>query len=206
MLKHPALVSLMRCACLCFGLFGTTLPVVADEAAAREIVERRCVACHGPTGQATSPEFPRLAGQNTEYLTKQMFNFQTRVRRSAVMEEQMAELSGNDIEALARYFSQQRLVPDNVTDRQLLAQGRKVFFEGNPQQGVSACVSCHGPAARGAQMLPRLAGQHAAYLERQLRAFIDRSRTNDQASMHMVARSLTSDEIRAVAYFLSGLE
>jgi cytochrome c553 len=188
-----------------------TLPLAAqvngpDEARAQQIVAGRCHRCHGPTGLSTTDQFPKLAGQNVEYLTKQMFNFQSRIRWSVVMEEQMSGLSGNDIEALARYFSQQRITPDAVSDPKLAERGRRLFFEGNPKTGVAACVSCHGPQARGAQMLPRLAGQHASYLARQLRAFMERARTNDRAKMHIVARNLTADEIRAVSYFLSGLE
>lgn len=185
------------------------LPVRAadpDTLRAQEIVAQRCYSCHGPTGLSTTTQFPKLAGQNVEYLTKQMFNFQSRARRSVVMEEQIVGLTGNEIEALARYFSRQQITPDPTPDRKLAERGRQLFFNGNPRAGVSACVSCHGPQARGAQMLPRLAGQHATYIERQLQAFIKRARTNDRYKMHMVAKGLTAEDIRAVAYFLSGLD
>ena len=173
---------------------------------AQEIVAQRCYRCHGETGMSTTSLFPKLAGQNVEYLTKQMFNFQTRARRSLVMEEQIAGLSGNDIEALARYFSMQESAPDPAADLSLSARGRALYYEGIPDKGVSPCVSCHGPTARGAQMLPRLAGQHASYIERQLHAFVARSRANDHYRMHMIARGLSAEDIRAVAHYLSGLE
>ena len=177
-----------------------------DETRAREIVGKRCYSCHGLAGLSTTSQFPKLAGQNVEYLTKQMFNFQTRARRSVVMEEQMAGLTGNEVEALALYFSRQASSAEAVENPRALALGRKIYFDGNPQKGVSACASCHGPNARGAQMLPRLAGQHATYIERQLRAFIARSRTNDRYKMHMVARGLVNEEIQSVAYFISGMD
>lgn len=177
-----------------------------DDPQTLEIVERRCQFCHGRTGLSATTQFPKLAGQNVEYLTKQMFNFQSGARRSVVMGEQIAGLSGNEIEALAEYFSRQRMIPEKTGGGNQLARGRNLFFSGNPKTGVAACVGCHGERARGGQMLPRLAGQHAAYIERQLEAFIDRSRSNDRHKMHLVARNLTTAEIRAVAYFLSGLE
>lgn len=193
-------------AILCLQLTaGAGWSMDADEARARDLVGRRCFSCHGHTGLSTTTQFPKLAGQNVEYLTKQMFNFQSRARVSVVMEEQMAGLSGNDIEALALYFSRQQITPDPVTDEKLAARGRTIFFEGFPKRKVSACVSCHGPEAHGAQMLPRLAGQHATYIERQLEAFTRRLRTNDKSKMHAVASNLSRDEIKAVAYFLSGL-
>lgn len=200
-LASHACALLLGCA-----LLPVTALADADAARAKEIVARQCFSCHGHTGLSTTGQFPKLAGQNVEYLTKQMFNFQSHARRSVVMEEQMVGLSGNDIEALARYFSQQQSTADAVTDRRLAERGRQLFFAGNRKAGVAACVSCHGPQARGAQMLPRLAGQHASYLERQLTAFIERSRTNDRAKMHIVARGLTAEDIRAVSYFLSGLQ
>lgn len=179
---------------------------VADEERAREIVGSRCYSCHGKNGLSTTAQFPKLAGQNVEYLIKQMFNFQSRARRSVVMEEQIAGLTGNEIEAVARYYSRQPMVPEKAGGGSLRAHGKRLFFEGNPRTGVSACASCHGPQARGALMLPRLAGQHVTYIERQLKAFIERSRSNDRSKMHIVARNLTSAEIKAVATFVSSLE
>jgi cytochrome c553 len=177
-----------------------------DERQARAIVDSRCFSCHGQTGLSTTSQFPKLAGQNAEYLTKQMFNFQSGLRASVVMEEQMAGLSGNEIESLARYFARQKAVPEAASgDREAVRLGARLFRTGKPAQKVPACASCHGPQAYGARMLPRLAGQYAPYLERQLHAFVARTRGNDQMTMHDVASHLTGDEMRAVAIYLSGL-
>ena len=172
----------------------------------RDIAVERCSTCHGPTGQSSNSLFPKLSGQNAAYLAQQMFNFKSRARRSTVMEPQLADLSGDDIVQLASHFSDERLNPRPVPDKALADAGRNVYLLGNPDNGVRACAVCHGPGARGGQMLPRLAGQHAEYLELQLRRFIDRSRTTDQTLMHSVASKLTADEIRSVSYFLSGLD
>jgi cytochrome c553 len=177
-----------------------------DDRAARAIVATRCYSCHGISGLSTTEQFPKLAGQNVEYLTKQMFNFQSGARRSVIMEEQMAGLGGHEIELLARYYSRQKIRPDRVAKGRASELGERIFRDGNKSTGVAPCQTCHGPQAYGAQMLPRLAGQHAAYLERQLRAFLNRTRANDKATMHIVARGLTEPEIKAVALYLSGLE
>lgn len=170
------------------------------------IVSKRCATCHGPTGQSSNTQFPKLTGQNPDYLIRQLFNFKSRARKSAIMEPQVSDLSGNDIEHLASYFSTQRLIPDATPDRELAEAGRSVYMRGNPEAGVSACAVCHGPKARGGQLLPRLAGQHAEYIETQLRRFIERSRTTDQTLMHSVASKMTDAEIRSVSYFLSGFD
>jgi cytochrome c553 len=70
---------------------------------------------------------------------------------------------------------------------------------------VPACASCHGPRGHGTPELPRLAGQHAQYTERQLKAFHQRERTNDNAVMHRIASRLTELE-NAPAAFISGLD
>lgn len=169
------------------------------------IAAERCEACHGHDGQGNNAMFPKLSGQNETYLVQQMFNFKSGARRSSVMEPQLADLSGNDISQLAKRFSSRKLVAMPNADNALKAQGRTLYLEGNPANGVAACYVCHGTAARGGQMLPRLAGQHADYLELQLRRFIERSRTTDQTLMHSVASRMTEQEIRAVSYYLSGL-
>lgn len=170
------------------------------------IAHERCEACHGQDGQGNNAMFPKLAGQNANYLVQQMFNFKSGARRSSVMEPQLADLSGDDIVQLARYFSNRALKPAPAIDNQLGAKGRAIYTQGNPTSGVAACYVCHGPTARGGQMLPRLAGQHAEYLELQLRRFIERARTTDQTLMHSVASKMTDEEIRAVSHFLAGLD
>lgn len=184
------------------GIAGTA---IADARRISDIAVERCSACHGPSGQGTNSLFPKLTGQNPAYLVQQMFNFKSGARRSTVMEPQLADLSGDDIVQLASHFSGQHLIPNSTPEKALAEAGRTLYMLGNPGNGVPACAVCHGPTARGGQMLPRLAGQHAEYLELQLRRFIERVRTTDQTLMHSVALKLTDDEIRAVSYFLSGL-
>jgi cytochrome c553 len=93
-----------------------------------------------------------------------------------------------------------------VDQPELVQQGRALFEQGVPAKGVAACTSCHGAAAQGSATLPRLAGQHAQYTERQLRQFSTRERSNDNAVMHQVASQLSPAEMRALASYLSGLK
>lgn len=183
------------------GIAGAT---TTGEKRIGTIIKERCSECHGPTGQSSNAEFPKLAGQNADYLVRQMFNFKSLARKSNEMEKQMASLSGNDIEELANYFSRQQLIPVPKQDKALSEAGRNLYLQGRPEKGISACAVCHGPQARGGKLLPRLAGQHARYIAIQLRHFADQSRTTDQTLMHSVASKLTDEEILAVSYFLSG--
>ncbi len=194
-------VALLVVAVTCSAALATT-----SSKRISDIVNARCSTCHGPTGQSSNAEFPKLAGQNADYLIRQMFNFKSRARKSNEMEKEMSGLSGNDIEELANYFSLQQLVPTPRQDKALSEAGRSFYMSGDSDRGISACAVCHGPKARGGKLLPRLAGQHAKYLELQLRHFSEHSRTTDQTLMHSVASKMTDDEIWAVSYFLSGLD
>jgi len=173
---------------------------------AGEIVRQRCQKCHGLEGRSSDPEFPKLAGQNADYLTRQLANFKTGVRTSKRMKERVADLTGGEMRALALYFSEQELGPGAAADTAAVERGRRIYFSGNSANGVTACTTCHGPQGRGAIYLPRLAGQHAKYLAAQLRAFRDQSRSSPNMVMHTVVENLSEPEIEAVAQFLSTME
>jgi len=170
-----------------------------------EIVANRCALCHGPEGDSVSPIFPRLAAQHPEYIAKQLADFQAG-RRKGTMSDQARDLSPEEMRALGTFFSQKKPRPQRVRDEDLAGVGRYIYLKGNPFSGVAACASCHGPRGAGTVQLPRLAGQHAAYLESQLKDFTKRDRTNDNAVMHTIASKLTDLEINAVAAYISALD
>jgi cytochrome c553 len=196
---------------LASALCAALLPVAADCAAqakldlqsAEKIVQARCSLCHGMEGESASPIFPRLAGQHPEYIAKQLADFKSG-RRKGAMNEQAQALSEADMKALGAYFGQKKPKAQNVADPDLAAVGRYIYHKGNSFSGVAACTTCHGPKGEGTVQLPRLAGQHAAYLQSQLKEFNTRERNNDNAVMHAIASKLTELEIRAVAVYLSG--
>jgi cytochrome c553 len=174
-----------------------------DLKSAEKIVQARCSICHGLEGESASPIFPRLAGQHPTYITKQLADFKSG-RRKGAMNEQAQSLTDTDMKALGAYFGQKKPKAQTVADPDLGAVGRYIYHKGNPFSGVASCASCHGPKGEGTVQLPRLAGQHAAYLQAQLKEFNSRERTNDNAVMHTIASKLTELEIRAVAVYLSG--
>lgn len=171
---------------------------------AQEIVNGRCSLCHGAEGESASPIFPRLAGQHPEYIAKQLADFKSG-RRKGTMNDQAAELTEDEMKALGVFFGDKKPKSYTVRDEDLGAVGRFIYHKGNPFSGVAACASCHGPKGDGTVQLPRVAGQHAAYLEGQLKEFNKRERTNDNAVMHAIASKLTELEVKAVSLYLSGM-
>ena len=62
----------------------------ADEARAKKIIGGSCFLCHGAEGESASEVFPRLAGQNAEYIAKQLENFKSGKRKSSAMAPMVA--------------------------------------------------------------------------------------------------------------------
>jgi cytochrome c553 len=171
-----------------------------------EIVASRCALCHGPEGESASAVYPRLAAQHPDYIAKQLKDFRDGRRKSDTMTDMAKDLKDEEIIGLAAYFASKKAASRQPGDADFAGVGKFIFQRGNPYSGVPACTSCHGGNGHGTQQLPRLAGQHPAYLEIQLKEFTKRERTNDNAVMHTVAAKLTELETRAVAIYIGGLQ
>ena len=179
-------------------------PDAASMAYARQLAIGVCGTCHGPHGNSTQPKFPRIAGQNANYLATQLkaFRSQTRGDPDALgyMWGMAGQLDDTTIEALAKYYSRQRPEPVRKRDAALATRGRDIFEHGIESEGVPACAACHGPDAHGLADFPRLAGQHAQYVLKQLGSF--QSNMRNVAIMHGVAQNLREAEMEAVAAYL----
>jgi len=179
--------------------------LAADLARAEEIVKGQCAMCHGEQGESSSPVFPRLAGQHAAYVARQLADYKSGRRQSTTMQPMVQDLVPADFPALGAYFEKQPTSAHAVADPELAQVGRYIYLRGNADSGVPACAACHGETGQGTETLPRLAGQHVRYTERQLKLFDKRERTNDNAVMHAVASKLTELEMKAVASYVSGL-
>ena len=171
-----------------------------------KVVETKCALCHGKLGEAGSDELAVLAGQNEKYLAKQLKDFISGKRKGSTMARMVRGLAEADVDALARYYAAQKPPPHKITDADLHAAGRFLFQKGSLAPGAPSCQICHGEKAYGTDFAPRLAGQHAPYLERQLREFSQRERSNDNEIMHTVASKLSPFDVKALAEYLATLE
>jgi len=67
-----------------------------------------CTACHGPNGAGVPAQFPRLAGQFTEYMTAQLRAFRSGERandQNRMMRAVAEKLSDREIAAVAEYIA-----------------------------------------------------------------------------------------------------
>jgi len=175
-------------------------------ARAKKIVAGRCFLCHGMLGEAASELSPRLAGQNAQYIAKQLAKIQSGERESSAMRPMVGDLTFEDMRALGLYFSMQEVRGHVSADAQLIARGAAIYARGSAAAQVIACAGCHGANAHGSETLPRLAGQVAAYIVARLKNFGARRQLEGDAAMHDIAAKMVEQEIRAVAEYLSTLD
>jgi cytochrome c553 len=105
-------------------------------------------------------------------------------RKSRAMSAIIEDVSEADFKSLGAYFQSRATHTHPIEDAELAQVGRFLYVRGNPYSGVPACSACHGENGHGTAQLPRLAGQHTRYVQRQLQAFDKRERTNDNAVLH----------------------
>ncbi len=168
-----------------------------------------CANCHNADGNSVSPLFPRLAGQQAGYLTQQLQALKNRSRSDQSAHDYMwgiaATLDDAAIAGIADYFSRQKPLPNPApVDSQLAARGNVLFHEGNEAKGTPACLACHGPSGEGSENGPRLAGQHAPYLAKQLHVFETTQRPSAVA-MQAIVKTLDEKDIQSLAAYIQSL-
>ncbi len=148
-----------------------------------------CLGCHGIEGNMTTyPPYhvPRLGGQNASYIVRALKGYASSDRKHEGMHAQSADLSDQDIEDIAAYFSSAVAVE---TDTEVTP----------PESGIY-CVSCHG--VNGVSItteFPHLAGQHADYLNETIRQYLEGERSD--ISMNAFLNLLTREQLDELSEF-----
>jgi len=163
----------------------------------------QCVACHGDEGQGLSDgSTPRIAGQHFHVLVKQLVDFRRGKRWDFRMEQRAnSHLGGfQDIADVAFYLNAQpRRSSGGASSSESLANGAILY--------ASNCASCHGEQGEGddIEAVPMLAGQHPAYLLRQMYDAVDGRRPTLTRLHSKRIKPLDFEQLHAVADFLSQL-
>jgi cytochrome c553 len=211
-MKSNYIVAIAISASICAGGMARGADVAADtmtdaqKATLHKAVET-CGTCHGVNGRSVSPTFPNLAGQTATYIEAQLKAFKDQSRADpdaqAYMWGMASQLSDTTIGALAGYFAAQPAAPGRGGNSTLISQGKRLFEEGVPARQIPPCASCHGAHAEGLAFFPRLAGQHAPYLLKQL--IVIQSVLRTAPVMHGVIKDLTKDQMLAVVAYLESI-
>jgi cytochrome c553 len=167
-----------------------------------------CQGCHGEDGNSVEPLAPKLAGQYSDYIVKQVRNYQAGVRTHQIMNAMAATLTDEELIDIGNYFASRTMMKGAVaTDNPV---GKNLFLKGDIKRMVIACVNCHGVNGKGltphTSAFPVLGGQHKAYIQGQIVNFRGGIRSNSPgAIMNRITKSLTDAEVDALAEYISGL-
>lgn len=204
--------------CVSSGVLAAGNPVAGQQKAAV------CGACHGADGNNGADIYaalkaPKLAGQTPEYIVKSLHDFKAGRRTNPTMTPQAQAVADADIADLAAYFSKQQAKPNPAQNKDLLAQGEKIYQKGKGRPDVvTACIGCHGTNGIGsldwakvyskvpAVLAPAIGGQHAGYVSGQLKAYKTGTRSTDPGSvMRNIAGRMDEKDIAAVSEYIATL-
>ena len=185
-------------AALLFGWLAGVAPAPAADPPPSSAAT--CVACHGADGNSAMPEIPSLAGQPKQFITTQLVMFREGNRKNEQMSPFALSLTNAEINDLGAFFAAQPLKPAAAAQSGAKADAGRALVE------KFNCVQCHGPALKGVQHIPRIAGQHAPYLRVQLAGFKAQTRFDMDGNMTSAAQALAPADIEALSAYLSGLQ
>lgn len=140
-----------------------------------------CASCHGTEGQGRDGAFPRLDIQTPDYLAGSLQAFRDGSRPSGPMMAAARQLTDGDIDELSQFFGRALVLPPSDGNQ----DGQVIATQGIVSRDVPACDSCHGAGARAD--FPRLAGQSADYLRRQLELFQSHGAERGGPHAHIMA-------------------
>lgn len=143
--------------------------------------------------------YPVLAGQTSRYLYLELRDFQEGRRSDPQMSPMAKDLTRDEMRELADYYAGQKSAP------QTFAVDAAKANSGKAKADETLCTMCHLGGFAGQNEIPRVAGQHYAYIVKQLTDFKARTRTNDAGNMTSVANTLSAQDIDNLAHYIAGL-
>lgn len=204
-------------------LSGAAGPTSGNAAAGQQKAAA-CGGCHGADGNSSREIFavlkaPKLAAQLPEYIVKSLHDFKSGRRSNETMSPQAQAVAEVDMADIAAWFASQKVLPNPALNKNLMAQGEKIFFKGKGRPNVvTACVGCHGLQGMGnrdwakvmanapAVLAPAIGGQHAGYVSDQLKAYKSGKRSTDPAKvMRDIAGRMDETDIAAVSEYIATL-
>lgn len=157
--------------CMIVALAGWAAPGGAADFAAGQAKAALCADCHGSDGVAPMAGVPHLAGQNAQYLAKQLRDFREPmrpfrgdfpgVRKQALMSHQAAGLGAADIDDITAWFASRPCAQPSAAKPAAM-----------PTAVKQVCANCHGETGRAnSPLVPHLSGQKADYLIEQMKLY-----------------------------------
>ena len=143
--------------CRTWGMMLFSISLTAAAGPAAEMLAYTCAGCHGTDGSSVGPSSPHIAGMNPEYFVESMKAYKSDERNPTIMNRIAKGYSDEQIEAMAGFFSKQKL---HLSAQQYDADKAKLGAEYHEEY----CEKCHEDGGRDASDGGTLAGQWMPYL------------------------------------------
>ena len=185
--------------------------VANPDVSGKVLAQQVCSMCHGVTGNSINPTFPKLAGQQKDYMTDQLKFFRGHDRSDPAGSEYMwgitRHLTDKQIGELADYYAAQKRLPDPSNNVPLEELGKQIFTKGvsDGDRSVPACETCHGADGHGRGIFPFIAGQHEDYILKQLNIFKKTEERDEKVGQMMKneTHDLSDEEMKAAAAYIA---
>ena len=154
-----------------------------------------CLGCHGvPSYSNVYPTYPvpKLAGQHKDYLVIALKAYQSGERKHKTMRAQASQLTDDDINIIAEYFSK---LPTE-------ASNPEVTVPADLEAHIGTCSACHGQDGNSpVPTFPKIAGQREDYLYQTLKGYKTGQRKNE--IMLGMASILEDEDMKKLARFFA---
>lgn len=154
-----------------------------------------CANCHGQERNQAILEVPYLDGQNPAYLVEQVRQFSQGLRKNSFMQGILKAMRRDEMVGMVLFYEKQALPARQAADVALLARGQAYYQR--------VCIHCHGADGHGNARLPRIAGQHAGYVQMTLQRYRAGSSVRSDSNMAFVTQGMSDADIAAVASYLT---
>ncbi len=158
-----------------------------------------CRGCHSAVGYSNVyPTYyvPKVGGQVAGYTVAALKAYQKSERPHGTMMANVYDYSDKKIEDIAAY-----LATADEGSRRANANGGDAA---NGKKLAESCMACHNDDTNAGATNPRLAGQHANYLEKAMQGY--QSGTRKNALMQSMVKGLSEDEIKDIAAYFTSLK
>lgn len=160
-----------------------------------------CIGCHGREGNSEVLIYPNLANQHPEYIAKQLMNFKNKDRVNYAMNQFAGSMTEDDIADIKAYFDDPAAVA-NVVSRRVMPAAPVTAEVIAGRAKAATCTACHGADGNSpVAIYPKLAGQSADYLIKQLQEF--KAGTRKDPVMGPMAAALSEQDMLEIASYFA---
>nr|WP_169751453.1 c-type cytochrome [Thalassomonas viridans] len=169
---------------------------------ARTIVA--CINCHGKDGNSDVLVNPNLSRQHSQYIEKQLKNFRSKERVNLAMNTFTENMTDEDIANIGAYFADTKAVA-HLKARKPVAPLAAAADVAAGKAKAATCTACHGADGNAlVPMYPKLAGQGAAYIVKQLADFkMGGANGRNDPVMAPMAAALSEQDMQELASYFS---